>query len=276
MWLSGTSLIQSYTTGPWYSRFLPPGFFDETTMPDFPVGEFITMSFTSMILYLFSLPIAEAAVLLYVGRVRAGETPKPMKMVKQAFSHFWPLLGGSILYGLIAFVAYIISVLILAAMGFGFFAIATGLFGDISILPLLLLIGVGAVLLLGVLVATLFFLTRLGFYFPLILFKKVLPGMAESWQLTKNHFWRLAGIVIVLIILSVLITGGFEAIFMLIFGYSVLEMLLTNLASMVTMLISFVAYGVVYFDLQLRKEATDIQEMIVDYSPDEENDKMDE
>ena len=66
-------------------------------------------------------------------------------------------------------------------------------------------------------------------------------------------------------ILTGIISSAFDGLFTLILGMSVLSTLLSNIVNLFTYLMSFVVYAIVYFDLKLRNEGTDLQRMMEDY-----------
>ena len=261
LWGSGFSLIRAETDGPWYMAFMDGGL-SEDMMANMPLPQLLIISFSLVILSIIFMPMAEAAIIIALDRIRKGEKIHPIASIKQAFSRFWALLGASFIYGAITSGLVFLLLIILGALG-GLIWFTDGFSGNVLLLVLVILgmIVFGIAGILGVI----YFSIRISFYFPPIIFGKVSPGLTQSWNLTRKNFWRIFGVAIVIMILSGIISGAFEALFALLLGFSVLSTLLSDIVSIFTMMMSFVAYAIVYFDLKLRNEGTDLQRMMDDY-----------
>lgn len=260
LWGSGFPLIRPETDGPWYMVFMEAGM--EDMMANLPLGQLLILSLSLIVMAIVLMPMAEAATIIALDRICKGEKLNPIAHIKQAFSRFWALLGGSFIYGAITVGLFFLLFIILGALGMLIW-FTDGFSGNILVLVLVIL---GMIVLgLGGIVGIIYFSVRISFYFPPIIFTKVSPGLTQSWNLTRKSFWRMFGVAIVIMILSGIISGAFEALFTLILGYSVLSTLLSNIINIFTIMMSFVAYGIVYFDLKLRNEGTDLQTLMDDY-----------
>lgn len=200
-------------------------------------------------LILVSIPIGNAAIIFAVDQIRRGETIQLIGVIKLAISRFWPMAGGMFVNGFIFF-GMNLSILLILGFAGGMIWYTDGFAGN----PLaLILVIIGMILFgIGAFLGSLYIMTRLSFYLPPILFNSPAPGINESLRLTKNHFWRLLGLGIIIMIICSLITGAIDTGVNLIFGESILGNFLFNVLSIYSYLISFVAYAVVYFDLKNR------------------------
>ncbi|MBO8171545.1 MAG: hypothetical protein H0Z33_06635 [Bacillaceae bacterium] len=216
---------------------------------------FILYTLADFVLMTVAYILAVAAIILAVHSIREGKPLDLKDLIKQAGSRYWPLLGGSIVYLLVLSGIVTALVLILIFLGVGID------FMDTSIYEILTMVLLGLLAFFG----ASYFMTRWSFYFPAIVFEKVSPGLGKSWNLTRRQFWRLVGLYIVLTIILTIITALFQFVSQMLFGVSVVTNLFLYLVQMLTMLILFVAYAVVYFDLRIRNEAVDLKEMVDTY-----------
>lgn len=264
--LGGASFFRDTSKGPWYNSIVDPFL---TGDPNLELGTvtLIVIVITSLVIYFISFPVASAAIILAVDRVRQGEDVQAVSAIKGAFKRFWPLLGASIVYMLIFVGMYLgfvlVMVLLIVGTGITDRAIDNLFPAAISIIGLVLLS-------IGLIFPFVYFMMRWGFYFPATTMDKVSPGLSKSWRLTRKSFWRLLGLFIVISILTSLISLAFQLLVGMIFGSSVLGVLFTSLFTMITYLIFMIAYGVVYFDLKVRNEATDIMAIVESYESKEE------
>jgi hypothetical protein len=222
--------------------------------------ELVLLILTLALLTIVLLPVALAAIIILTGKVKNGETVEVKPIIKEAFSRYGALLGGSIVYFLIM--------------------IGLILIPSISIPLLFLVPEVGPLLGIGGVIAGLVFLfgvayllTRWGFYFTAIVFEKVSPGIGKSWRLTKGQFWRLVGLYIVLNIIVSVITFALQMVSTIALSGSIVGYLFDTLTTALSYVVMNVAYAVVYFDLRVRNEGADLQEMLDHYAQ-PENEKV--
>ncbi len=202
-------------------------------------------------------PVAHAAVLLLVDDVRNKRSNPTAFTIKSAFSRYWALLGSSIIYFLIVMASFAILSGIVTGIGF------------LLLRPLSFPTGIGITLIvilsISAILFAVFLAIRLSFYFAAVVFEKVAPGVSKSWRLTKTNFWRLLGLFIVLFMITSIITGIINSVFGMLLGQSALSTLIKDLLSMVTNLVLYVGYAVVYFDLRVRNEGEDLVDMIASF-----------
>src|SRR5699024_2216981 len=136
---------------------------------------------------LILLPIAYAAVLLAVHRLKNNETFSAGEVIKQAFSKFWSILGARVIFGLILFALIFVPIFILTILVI------------IRIAPThpSLSIILAFVLFLALLLASLPLSSRWSFYLGAVVFENKMPGVANSWRLRSGRTWSLVGIFIV-------------------------------------------------------------------------------
>ena len=176
-------------------------------------------------------------------------------VIKRAFSRFWPILGSTLLFGLIVFGIIIIPIIIVTLVGL-FGSAANPVAGIISAI----------ILFLGFAVGIGYLLTRWSFYFGSVVFGDDFPGLSRSWSLTRNRTWTLMGLYIVFLLIISCISFALEITFSLLLGNSVLLSMIVNVATIFTTLIFSVGYAVMYLDLKMRHDADDLKEMIEDYN----------
>ncbi|MBD8005115.1 hypothetical protein [Bacillus norwichensis] len=247
---SGVSFFREVGVGgTWYEQILSS--FDDTE--DINLGADLAIASVGLI-SIFIAPVATAAVMFVVDHVRKGEEYTVGSVIKQAFSRYWPMLGSTILFGLIVFGLFIVPTIIITI------AVVVGaiIFPIVGIILAILLFGsfcIGVGLLL----------TRWSFYFGSVVFQEETPGLSRSWKLTRGRTWALFGLFIIFSLIVTMISTILELTFGLFLGNSVLLSLIINAASIFTTLIFTVGYAVMYFDLKIRHDADDLKEMIEEY-----------
>ncbi|MGV3488245.1 MAG: hypothetical protein ACO1OC_06620 [Tuberibacillus sp.] len=199
--------------------------FNATTIILIAIGLLLTVALGSM---------ARASILASIYHERNGETVNVKKALKQSYSRFWPLLGSSIIYGLC-----VLGILI----------------GLMAILALSHVIGdIVLILIIPFAIFSLYLIIRWCFYYPAVLFEKVAPGLRKSWQLTDESFWRLLGIFIVFNLITLIFNSVVSGVFDHLFGYSVLTEFVSDIVSILTDMITYVSFALIYFDLRVRND----------------------
>ncbi|WP_313770595.1 hypothetical protein [Bacillus sp. S/N-304-OC-R1] len=250
--LSGVSFFQELGSGStWYEKVLSGVIDSEAAVPSF--GASIGMFFVGLLSFIL-LPVAEAAILFAINSIRNNEEFTVGSVIRQAFSRFWPIIGSSILYGLIIFGLMIVPVFFISLIGISGSMIHPAIGIILSILFLLgFAVGIG------------YLLTRWSFYFASVVLERESPGFTNSWRLTSKRTWILMGLYILFFFIISCISFAIEMTFGIFLGNSVLLSIIVNIASLFTSMILAVGYGVMYFDLKIRHDADDLKEMIDDY-----------
>ncbi|MFF0825715.1 ABC transporter ATP-binding protein [Brevibacillus sp. NPDC003359] len=241
--------------------------------------EFMTQSLPMLLIFLFlvapilliiAYPQMISGSILLTKAALEGETLSLKDALKGALRRFWPLAGSTFLYGVIAF-AVSTAFVIVYGLFFVMIAFAGGMTletifdpsdeGSIVLMIVLVLFGY-LFLIAGMMLVPGFFLIRWGFYMPLVLFERDGVGIGQSWNLTKGNFWRLFGIFVVLSVIYSMFTSGIQLVLTGVLGTSILaQIILVALTCLVTPWMSIV-YALAYFDLRVRKDGTDLQELV--------------
>ncbi|NHM34024.1 hypothetical protein [Neobacillus terrae] len=199
-------------------------------------------------------PVADAAILFVINHIRRNEEYTVRLVLKEAFSRFWPMLGSTILFALIAIGLIIVPGAVIGLTSF-FGAMANPFLGVL----------LGIILFLGFALGIGLLLTRWSFYFASVVLDKKSPGFGRSWRLSRKRTWATLGLYIVFYLIVAAISFAVQGTFSAILGNSVLNSIITNLTSLFTTLFFSVGYAVMYLDLKTRHDAEDLKEMIQDY-----------
>lgn len=250
---SGVSFFRELGTGgSWIEQTLR-SFFTEEGLPTNVEGDFMT-TFISLAAALL-LIIAQVAVLYAVNEIRQGHDFTVNEVIKRAFSKFWPLLRAGILLFIIAFFGITIIAIIMGIV-IGVIVAISGVLGAIF----------SFFLVIGLLALGIFLFVRFYFYSAAIAFgDNAIPSFGTSWRLTGGRVWFLIGFAIVFLLIIGTVNGIFEGLLGGILGNSVLFGLLINGVTLVTTMITSVGFSVVYFDLFVRHDSTQLKEMIAEY-----------
>ncbi|MED1721822.1 ABC transporter ATP-binding protein [Brevibacillus parabrevis] len=241
--------------------------------------ELLTQNVAMMLLYAFV--VAPLTMVVAYPQLIAGATfmtksvleeqPVDLKAgLKQALGRFWPLVGSTIVYGLLAVALTIGFLLVFMLIGF-LLALATGnsietfFDSDSTLSPFIFIVVFlfGYILFLaGIVLVPGYFLLRWSFYLPLVLFERNGIGIDKSWNLTKGNFWRLFAIYLVLSILYSIFSGGIQVAVMGIMGTSVISQIIMVVLSCLLMPWMAIVYALAYFDLRVRKDGTDLEALM--------------
>ncbi|HHY73522.1 MAG TPA: hypothetical protein GX497_09910 [Bacillus bacterium] len=211
----------------------------------------IILSLVSGIFYM----VAIAAILFAINHIRNNEDFTVGSVIKQGFLRFFPMLGSSLLFGIIMTGLMFVPVFIISIIG-TIGAIMHPVFGVLLFIVGFIGFGVG----IG------YLLTRLSFYFCVTVLEKRAPGISRSWKLTRKRVWALMGLYIAFYFIVGIITFAVQFSFAVFLGNSVLLMTIVNVIVLFTTMLFTVGYAVMYFDLKIRNDADDLKEMIEDYN----------
>lgn len=251
---SGTSFFREVgSNGAWFEQILT-SFEESGTFDSSSLGADIGLIIIGIVSAILA-PVAEAAILITINHVRQNEEYTVGSVIKQAFSRFWPMIGSSILFFLITIGIIMIPLVIVGVAG-----VAVG-----SIVHPILGILLGVVLFLGFALGVGLLLTRWSFYFGSVVLDHDSPGLGRSWRLSRKRTWVLLGLYIMFYLLITIISAGVQMTFGIVLGNSVLLTLIANLVTLITTMIFYVGYGVMYLDLKLRHDGDDIKDMLEDY-----------
>lgn len=250
---SGESLIRGAEAGEGWIERSVNSFIEDGEIAANTEGSFWTL-FVNLLMALFTV-LAQVAIVYAINAIRQGNQYSISGVVKRAFSRFWPLFfAGFLLFLFISFGAFIL--LLLAVL---IIALLSSISGILAVL-------LGSVIIFGLIILGIYLFVRLYFYSAAIAFgDTVLASFETSWKLTKGRFWFLIGIAFVFALIIGTVNTVFEIVFGFILGNSVLYGLIISSVLLVTTMITAVAFAVVYFDLYVRHDSTDLREMIDKY-----------
>jgi hypothetical protein len=199
---------------------------------------FLVVLFVAAFMGAILQPIATAAILHIVMEEYAGRRPSIGAALSFALSRFFPLLGVSILYGLIVVVGFLLC----CVPGF-YFWVVLAFVGQVVVLERL---GVG-------------------------------ESIQRSQKLVEGHFWRVFGVLILIGIANGMIQGGLGQILNLLLPAqemipvqngmrmkfnAVNHIVVTTITQLVNILLityTAVCTTLLYLDLRIRKEGFDLE-----------------
>ncbi|WP_404450286.1 hypothetical protein LG307_10890 [Sutcliffiella horikoshii] len=239
--------------GAWYEEMMRNMEFTEEASLSSNLAADIGIALVSL-LVLFTYPVAQAAILFGVNHIKHNQEFTVSAIIKQAFGRFFPLIGSSLLYVIIAF-----------SIIFGFILI--GVFIPIIVLAIDFVAGVvvSIVLTISLFLTAAFLLTRWSFFFGSVVLDKSSPGLTRSWRLSKGRTFKLIGLYIIFFLITTSIAVAIELSFSAFLGNSVLLGLIVSFTTLITTLIMAVGYAVMYLDLKVRHDADDLRDMIDEY-----------
>jgi hypothetical protein len=198
---------------------------------------------------LILLPFSLGAVYRAVTDVALGRPATIAVVLRETLARYWPLLG---LVGLF----FVFGVVWVIAELIGF----------------LLLILPG----LAVFCAAVYFLVRWSLTVAAMMAEDIGPirGLGRSWNLVKGQWWRTFGILVVVAILQTIISSALSILFQLIatifstgdFQAALVSVGSTLLSALVSP-ITTIAVVLLYFDLRVRKEGLDLDQLAQQTSP---------
>jgi hypothetical protein len=198
---------------------------------------------------LILLPFSLGAVYRAVTDVALGRPATIGVVLRETLARYWPLLG---LVGLF----FVFGVVWVIAEVIGF--------------VLLILPG------LAVFCAAAYFLVRWSLTVAAMMAEDIGPirGLGRSWNLVKGQWWRTFGILVVVAILQTIISSALSILFQLIatifstgdFQAALVSVGSTLLSALVSP-ITTIAVVLLYFDLRVRKEGLDLDQLAQQTSP---------
>ncbi|WP_010530897.1 hypothetical protein [Lentibacillus jeotgali] len=250
LFLTGRSFFREAGSGSnWFNQTLNS--FEATA--NTTLGEDIANLGVGLLTYIF-IPVAQAAVLFAISRLKTQDDFAVGSVIKQAFSKFWPILGSSLIFGIILFAMFFIP--FIAIMIIGVLSIFADPVSGIAIM-IILMLAVG--------LAAAYFLTRWSFFLGTAVFENNIPGLGRSWHLTRKNSWKVFGIYIVFFLIFLAVSLAVETVLITFLGNSVLYSIIVNLVTLLTTTIFMVGYAILYFDLKIRQGGDDLKHMINDY-----------
>lgn len=188
--------------------------------------------------------------------------------------HLPALIGGGLLLGLLAFAVIGVAVGLVAGLAV---LLVTGAGGSVNsggavaagVAVALLFVAV----VFAVVVATALVLVRFAFFVQAVVVERRGPvdALRRSWRLVRGSYWRVLGIVLLLLLLVYILvgvpTGIAGVVINIVFPDPLrqfalrqsLSTLIGYLSQIVVLPLQLIAYTLLYYDLRVRKEGYDIE-----------------
>ncbi|MEW4308929.1 hypothetical protein Q0N12_08470 [Rossellomorea marisflavi] len=226
---------------------------EEMVTPASFIGSILIFLVTCITLFIY--PAAQGAIIFAVDHIRKGESFTYKQILRESFSRYGPILGSSLILLLIGGgMGLIPSMLVIFIVAFG-----TVIHPLIGVMLLLVLFG-------AIFVGVLYFMVRWGFGVAVSAMEKgFAPGLARSWHLTKRRSWTIVGLFLIFGLILGVISAGLELTLGLFLGNSVLYQLIVNLVTLFTTMVVSVGYSIIYFDLKIRNDGDDLDQLIDEY-----------
>ncbi|WP_066398744.1 hypothetical protein [Neobacillus mesonae] len=253
--ISGTSFFREVGTGGNWFEQIASSFSESGTIDSGSLGADFGLILVGLLTVIIG-PVAEAAILFGINHIRKNEDFTVKSVIKQAFSRFWPMLGSSILFGLIILLMIVVPIVIVTIGGVAGAAVTNPVAG--------IIFGILLFLIIAVVIA--YFVTRWSFFFGSVVLDHKSPGFGRSWRLTRGRTWVLIGLYFIFYLIISMVSFTVEATLGFALGNSVLLSIISNIVTLITTMIFSVGYGVMYLDLKVRHDADDLKELIDDYN----------
>lgn len=181
---------------------------------------------------------------------------------QRAKGRIWRLIGLSVLLGLATVIAIGGAVLVMVVVSIAVVEATDDPWLLIILIPVMLVALFGAIA---------FFVIRLMFATPAIMLEdaRVFASLSRSWQLTKGHFWRLFGIMLLTTVLVSILVNILAVPFSLIGSFFaaqdqiLLPLILSSIGQLVGSALSIPVMAAVlallYVDVRMRKEGLDVE-----------------
>lgn len=214
------------------------------------------------ILFLIAFPVGVAMMVHMVGAIRKGEDFTFGEVFQKSIRRLGALIGSSILYGLMVIGVYLAIILVFVLLSF---IVGAGLIGMFEGSAMAGILGVILLVILGIVflfILPLLLLMRWSFYIPIVAVENQGIGIGRSWHLTKGNVWRLLGIFLVIYIITSIFQGVASLIFTLLLQMTIVGQIVQVLIDLLILPISLIAYAVLYYDLRVRNEGSDLDEAL--------------
>lgn len=205
---------------------------------------------------LILLPITRASVLFGVDQLKNNQLFTAKMVLKRAFSKFWSIFFSSLLFAIIVF-----GMVFVGIMGTILIGVLIGSATNTAVGILL-----GILLFLGMAVVVALLIVRWNLFLGVVVIEGEAPGLSRSWRITHKNTWKILGFFIVMGIITSVISSAIGGVATNLLGPSVLNTIITDLVSLLTGMISAVAYAIIYHDMKIRHDGDDLKEMIDDYN----------
>lgn len=223
----------------------------------------------SLLLSLVST-ILTGLLIMTVSRSVLGRIATPSEVWARVRSRIWPLIGQSVLIGLISFAAILLTLGLFVAV---IAAALSSINGDSNVATIVIGILVLFVLTIVFTIIAVYLTIRLSFSSAALILENVgvWEGMRRSWQLTKGSFWRVLGILLLALLITSLLIMFVSGALSIVGGVAIgvgqgpyaIAMAVTSFLSSVlqaaVLPFTSAVVALTYIDLRMRKEGLDVE-----------------
>ena len=223
----------------------------------------------SLVLSLAST-ILTGLLIMTVSRSVLGRIATPSEVWARVRSRIWPLIGQSVLIGLISFAAILLTLGLFVAV---IAAALSSINGDSNVATIVIGILVLFVLTIVFTIIAVYLTIRLSFSSAALILENVgvWEGMRRSWQLTKGSFWRVLGILLLALLITSLLIMFVSGALSIVGGVAIgvgqgpyaIAMAVTSFLSSVlqaaVLPFTSAVVALTYIDLRMRKEGLDVE-----------------
>ena len=223
----------------------------------------------SLLLSLVST-ILTGLLIMTVSRSVLGRIATPSEVWARVRSRIWPLIGQSVLIGLIGLVAVLLSL--------GFFiavivAAISAFDGDPDVAAMMIGVLVLFILTIAFVLVAIYLSIRLSFSSAALILENVgvWEGMRRSWHLTKGSFWRVLGILLLALVITTTLVGLVSSALSFVGGLTALggedayaavmagSSFLSSVLQAAVLPFNSAVVALTYIDLRMRKEGLDVE-----------------
>ena len=223
----------------------------------------------SLVLSLAST-ILTGLLIMTVSRSVLGRIATPSEVWARVRSRIWPLIGQSVLIGLIGLVAVLLSL--------GFFiavivAAISAFDGDPDVAAMMIGVLVLFILTIAFVLVAIYLSIRLSFSSAALILENVgvWEGMRRSWHLTKGSFWRVLGILLLALVITTTLVGLVSSALSFVGGLTALggedayaavmagSSFLSSVLQAAVLPFNSAVVALTYIDLRMRKEGLDVE-----------------
>ena len=223
----------------------------------------------SLLLSLVST-ILTGLLIMTVSRSVLGRIATPGEVWARVRPRIWPLIGQSMVIGVISLVAALFSLGLFVTI---VAAIISALDGDPNLTAIMVGVLVLFILTLVFIIVAVYLTIRLSFSSAALILENVgvWEGMRRSWQLTKGSFWRVLGILLLALLITSLLIMFVSGALSIVGGVAIgvgqgpyaIAMAVTSFLSSVlqaaVLPFTSAVVALTYIDLRMRKEGLDVE-----------------
>ena len=252
---SGTANLLGLSLSVFNNLGRPPPFAEE---PFLPVPNFFLIGVSYLVL-LLAVPFTMGAISQAAIDIALARPVTIRSVFSRVLARYLPLLLLSLLFAAMVLVGIGVCVgLLIGAY------VATGLLG--------LVFGLGVIVFFAAVIVAVFLAVRWSVAVPALLAERLGPvrAIGRSWGLTRGNWWRLFGTLIVMYLLQTLIASALG-----VFAFPVaiavpfvepvvrgaIALTISTAASAVTLPIDYLCFVLLYFDLRIRHEDFDLDQL---------------